>query len=212
MIRKFTSNRKITSKGFTLIEVMLVIVVIGIMVSVIGVNFTNDSPDKKLTSESARFAGIFDIATEYGMLNNVELGVVIEKSGYQIVGYDGTRWAEIPNQPAFTYHQFPEGIEAELVFDDLPLEASLFDSQAFIEQQQELQEQREEENERTSNNRKEKVTEPLPQIYLLSGGDITPFSLILSFSDEFAYDLDISVTITGLYSPPLTVGEPTFEP
>lgn len=198
--------------GFTLIEVMLVIVVIGIMVSVIGVNFTNDSPDKKLASESARFAGIFDIATEYGMLNNVELGVVIEKSGYQIVGYDGTRWAEIPNQPAFTYHQFPEGIEAELVFDDLPLEASLFDSQAFIEQQQELQEQREQENERTSNNREEKVIEPLPQIYLLSGGDITPFSLILSFSDEFAYDLDISVTITGLYSPPLTVGEPTFEP
>ena len=63
MIRKFTSNRKKTSKGFTLIEVMLVIVVIGIMVSVIGVNFTNDSPDKKLASESARFAGIFDIAT-----------------------------------------------------------------------------------------------------------------------------------------------------
>lgn len=185
-------------QGFTLIEVMLVIVLIGVMVSAIQFSFSGNKPEQLLEQNSARFAGIFDVAAEYGLLNNVELGLFIEENSYQFLGYDGTSWSPIANNPLFEVYTLPEGIEITLQLDELPIEeAVLFDSSVLINE--------DEEDDFTEKEKKKTI----PQVYMLSGGDITPFSLTFSLA-EFAFDGDenISFKVSGIYTTPLTIEGP----
>ena len=200
----FITGRSFKSKhcsfqGFTLIEVMLVIVLIGVMASAIQFTFSSSKPEQLLEQNSARFAGIFDVAAEYGLLNNIELGLFVEKNSYQFLGYDGVQWTPIANNPLFEVYELPEGIELTLALDDLPIEEpQLFDSSVFVIEDQE------------DNFTKEEEKKLIPQVYILSGGDITPFSLTFSLA-EFTVEEDenVSFKVSGLYSTPLTIEGPT---
>jgi general secretion pathway protein H len=191
-------KHKHRQQGFTLIEVMLVIVLIGVMVSAVQFTFSGNKAEQLLEQNSARFAGVFDVAAEYGLLNNIELGLFVEKNTYQFLGYDGVSWSPIASNPMFEVFTLPEGIEITLQLDDLPIEEPLlFDSSLLINEDQD-DNFTEEENKKT-----------IPQVYMLSGGDITPFSLTFSLA-EFATDGDenISFKVSGIYTTPLTIEGP----
>jgi general secretion pathway protein H len=197
----FPKQKHRLQQGFTLIEVMLVIVLIGVMISAVQFTFSGNKPEQLLEQNSARFAGVFDVAAEYGLLNNVELGLFIEENSYQFLGYDGVSWSPIANNPLFEVFTLPEGIEITLQLDDLPVdEPLLFDSSLLINEDQEDNFTDEEEAE------KKKI---IPQVYMLSGGDITPFSLTFSLA-EFAFDSDedVSFKVSGIYTTPLTIEGP----
>jgi general secretion pathway protein H len=185
-------------QGFTLIEVMLVIVLIGVMVSAVQFTFSGNKAEQLLEQNSARFAGVFDVAAEYGLLNNIELGLFVDKNTYQFLGYDGVSWSPIASNPMFEVFTLPEGIEITLQLDDLPIEEPLlFDSSILINEDQD------------DNFTEEEKKKTIPQVYMLSGGDITPFSLTFSLA-EFAIggDENISFKVSGIYTTPLTIEGP----
>jgi general secretion pathway protein H len=185
-------------QGFTLIEVMMVIVLIGVMVSAVQFTFSGNKPEQLLEQNSARFAGVFDVAAEYGLLNNVELGLFIDKNTYQFLGYDGVSWSPIANNPLFEVFTLPEGIEITLQLDDLTIdEPLLFDSSLLMKEDQE---------DNFTEAEKKKI---IPQVYMLSGGDISPFSLTFSLAD-FAIEGDenVSFIVSGIYTTPLTIEGP----
>jgi len=185
-------------RGFTLIEVMLVIVLIGVMVSAVQFTFSSSKPEQLLQQNSARFAGVFEVAAEYGLLNNIELGLLIEEDSYQFLAYDGMNWTPIADNPLFEVFTLPEGIELTLQLDDLPIEEPLlFDSSLYINQNEE-------------DDFKEAAEKKLiPQVYILSGGDITPFSLTFSLADFTVEDDDnVYFKVSGIYSTPLTIEGP----
>ncbi len=194
LLRKYSKHH-----GFTLIEVMLVIVLIGIMVSAVQFNFSSNKPEQLLQQSSARFAGIFDVAAEYGMLNNIELGLYIDENTYQFLGYDGVRWSPIVDKPMFEAFTLPEGIEVVLQLDDLPIEdVLLFDPTLLNNEDDESLFEEEEEEKKI-----------IPQVYILSGGDITPFSLTFELAN-FAFDQgeDLIFKVSGIYTTPLTIEGP----
>ena len=183
----------------TLIEVMLVIVLVGVMISAVQFTFSSSKPEQILQQNSARFAGIFDVAAEYGLLNNVELGLFVKENTYQFLGYDGVQWSPIADNPLFEEFTLPDNVEISLQLDDLPIEEpQLFDSSLLITE--------EEDDSFTEEDEEKKIT---PQVYILSGGDITPFSLTFSFA-EFTFDDDdnVSFIVSGIYSTPLTIEGP----
>ncbi|WP_057832766.1 type II secretion system minor pseudopilin GspH [Colwellia sp. TT2012] len=196
----------IKHRGFTLIEVMVVIVLIGLMASLVQFNFSGNNPADKLKHESARFAAIFAVAADYGMLNNIELGLVVKKDSYQFLGYDGTRWTEIPEQDWLANVTLPEGIELSLELDDLPIdEPLLFDADTFREQ---------DEDDFTLLSKEEQEEKIIPQVYILSGGDISPFSVTFRLNEELAYIVgaeDLAYRVTGIYSVPLTIEGPVLD-
>jgi general secretion pathway protein H len=187
-------------RGFTLIEVMMVIVLIGVMVSAVQFSFSSSKPEQLLQQNSARFAGIFDVAAEYGMLNNIELGLYVDENTYQFLGYDGVRWSPIVDKPMFEAFTLPEGVELVLQLDDLPLENVLLFDPALLNNA-------EDEGLFTEEDEEEKKISP--QVYILSGGDITPFSLTFELAD-FAFDKgeDVIFKVSGIYTTPLTIEGP----
>jgi len=205
-------NSKTRKNGFTLIEVMVVIVLVGLMVSVIQFSSSSDKAEETLEFSSKRFAGIFDIAAEYGMLNNIELGLMIDKNGYQFLGYDGTSWTDVSENELFSRYQLPEGVELVLQLDDLPIEEpQLFDTKLFNE----LQEANDEDDFDPDENRDSDVNiekkKLIPQVYMLSGGDITPFSLRFKFIENEYTEPKLHFKVTALYTTPLTVEGPLFD-
>jgi len=196
-------------KGFTLIEVMVVIALIGVIATMVQFNFAGKRPEDTLKEASFRFAGIFENAANYGLLNNVELGLFIKDNTYQFFGYDGVKWSEISGQSWLSKQTLPDDVELTLVLDDLPIdEASredppLFDSSVFTEQSKEYLS--------FDKIEAEKSQYIIPQVYLLSGGDITPFSLTFHFSEQASLRGDLSTLayrVTGIYSTPLTIEGP----
>lgn len=197
-----TSGTK--NKGFTLLEVLLVILVIGLMVAAVQVNFSANKPEAQLQQESTRFAGVFNLAAEYSLMNNIELGVVVNDNSYQFVGYDGVRWSPINDNEVLSLYQLPEQVVIELIFDDLPIEVpSLIDADLFKPDDETLEQMEEdlEEGEKAL----------IPQIYILSGGDITPFKAVFSMSEDTYTEEDVTFNVVGLYASPVSISGPIID-
>lgn len=206
-------------KGFTIIEVMIVIVLIGFMVSAIQLNLGGNSPEEELKKASVRFSGIFDIAAEYALLNNVELGVVVKEDYYQFVVFDGKRWEELPDIPALSQYELPPGIEIKLTLDDLPIEEpQIYSASTFaLDDDEEFYQSSFDEEPSDPDDFKKSIEEKkprkkiVPHIYILSGGDITPFRLSFFINTGEGETTNMRYEVLGLYTTPLKVEGPLFD-
>lgn len=196
------------TKGFTLLEVLVVIALIGLIISSVQFNFSGKRPEDTLKKVSIQFTELFESAANYGLLNNIELGLYVDKNSYRFLGYDGLKWSEIAEQDWLATQQLPKGVTLALTLDDLPIEEPLlFDSAVFKEQNEEYLSFKAIEEAKKA----EQEKQLLPQVYILSGGDITPFSITFHFTEEDSLYDDISeigYRVTGIYSTPLTIEGP----
>ena len=194
-----------------MLEVLVVIALIGLIISSVQFNFSGKRPQDTLKKVSYQFSELFENAANYGLLNNIELGLYINKNTYQFLGYDGVKWSEIEQQDWLATQELPEGVTLTLTLDDLPIdEPLLFDSSVFKGESEEYLSFKAIEEEKKAKQEKQL----LPQVYILSGGDITPFSLTFHFTEEASLYDDLSelgYRVTGLYSMPLTVEGPTLD-
>jgi general secretion pathway protein H len=236
MKAKLLSPVQIINKtsGFTLIEMMLVIMLIGVMATFVQFNAGGDKKEKLLQQTSLRFAGMFELAAEYSMLNNIELGLLVEKTSYQFLAYDGKRWTDVGENELLVSTTLPEGVSITLALDDLPIEEPLlFDTQLLEESgfakgddndnafddedDKEVARQNDDPgSSKTSNANNKKTKKLFPQVYILSGGDISPFSLTFHLDEEFADEIDFgeiqpAYRVTGIYSVPLKIEGPKLD-
>lgn len=187
------------SAGFTLIEVMLVVLVVGLMASLVQFSFGGESPETRLVKQGEKFQALFSLASEYALLNNVQLGLKVTEQDYQFLGFDGEQWQPI-EQTQLTKVELPEPVVLTLQLDDLPLEQPSMLQTEDVQQAQKQQLDKIEQDQ----NKKQLL---LPQVLLFASGDITPFSLTFSVQQN---GTELSVKVTGLYNPELTLEGPFF--
>lgn len=77
-----------STRGFTLIEIMVVVVIIGIMAAMVTLNVVNDDPSRKLMSEAKRFVAVVSHASDEASFMQQELGIVSTEDGYKFVRYE----------------------------------------------------------------------------------------------------------------------------
>lgn len=196
------TTRKAQNQGFTLVEIMVVLVLVGLMVSLVQFSFQSDSLEKDLKQQSLRFKGLFTIAAEYSMLNNLELGVMIEPQQYQFLGFDGEKWQLIEEHEALNTVSLPRHIEMTLDLEGLPIdENALFDAQTFVEEDDSLFNDKDFKDETKSK-------KLIPQIFILSGGDISPFRVTFEEAEANEVDESISYNVIGNYTLPLIIEGP----
>ncbi|MFT6139026.1 MAG: general secretion pathway protein H [Psychromonas sp.] len=191
--KKYLKNSQ--QPGFTLLEVMLVVLLIGLASLTVVMTFPNTlSSENNASWQAQRFATLLQLAEDEALISGNELGLVIEKNSYQFAIYDyskqrwlATRVGEIEGKV-----ELPELLRLEYSLSDSAWgEINNSDQDSFIE-----------ESERVDIEGDNKLKTLNPLIYVMSSGEVSPFSLVFSKADTDPekQSTTVSVSMNGAIS------------
>jgi general secretion pathway protein H len=111
------------SGGFTLIEILIVVLIIGIVSAGVLLSVNLTGRDHELQKESDRLLALVNYAREQAELQTREYGVIFHDDGYQFVAYDVRRglWREIYEDESLRLRKLPDGLGFKLVVDARPV-------------------------------------------------------------------------------------------
>ncbi|MCP4414320.1 MAG: type II secretion system minor pseudopilin GspH [Gammaproteobacteria bacterium] len=165
----------IRTGGFSLLELIIVLVIIGVIVAAISISITDTRRDK-LHFEARRLAARLSLAVDEAVLINQELGFTVKTNAYQFLSLDNEQWqlisSELDNQ--LREQQLPGGMEIQISIDNL---FSSFQQNTNINKLFK-------EKEQDADTEEDSKLALRPQIYLMSSGEINPFVLLIGFDDE----------------------------
>ena len=146
-------------KGFTLVEILVVVVIMAIVISLAVLSVGVTGRDSQLDEESRRIEGLVGLLHERALLEGRDFGLRIEPAAYEFVVYDprADRWRNLGQESEFRHRELPKGISFELELDSLlvvlkPVDRSISNDAAA----------------------------PGPQVAVAASGEGTPFRLTLS--------------------------------
>lgn len=95
------------NKGFTLIEILIVIVIIGITVGFALISFGDFGQGRSVLFSAEQLANTLQLAQQQAILEANTLGLRIDNNGYQILKFQ-ERWKPISNKGIFKVIHFPK--------------------------------------------------------------------------------------------------------
>jgi general secretion pathway protein H len=145
------------SKGFTLVEILIVMLIITVVISLTVLSVTSTGRDGQLDEESRRIEGLVGLLHERALLEGRDFGLLIEPAAYQFVVYDTRRslWTTLDQESEFRHRDLPKGISFQLQLDSQTVVIKPIDRNL-------------------SNG-----APPNPQIAIAASGEGTPFRLVL---------------------------------
>ncbi len=175
--------RRACAAGFSLIEIMLVVFIIGLVTAAVVITFSGDTRDTELDKEAERIDALFAYAREQAELQTRDYGFRINRLEYSFVVFDplGNQWRLPQEDDALRLREIPEGLIPSLVVEGRGV---VLDS------------------------RKPKVDDFKPQVMIFANGDLTSFEITLEregtdnrariYSDE---DTNIRLLLPGQTEP-----------
>lgn len=106
-------------RAFTLIEVLVVVVIVGIVVSVAVLSVNVLGRDTELTDETRRLQALFMLVREQAEMQNRDFALRLEETGYQFMRFDVRRgeWLTVEGDDFFRRHAFPAGVRPRLYLE-----------------------------------------------------------------------------------------------
>ena len=166
--------------GFTLIEVLVVVTIIGIISAVVVLSLGNLGDDRELQTEARRITSLIEMASDEATLQGRDFGLELLQTGYRFVEHDALtgQWSEVFGDELMRLRQLAQDTEFDLFLEDRRV---LLDIDAADSAQ----------NDDADDNYLSQ--DYLPHILILSSGDITPFRLeIVRNTDRSSVTLGVS--------------------
>jgi general secretion pathway protein H len=146
-----------SQRGFTLVEILVVVVIMAIVISLAILSIGVTGHDSQLDDETRRIEGLMGLLHERAVLEGRDFGVRVEPTAYEFVVYDSfrDRWVRMPQEMEYRKRDLPKGLTFQLEMD----------SQVVVLKQPD----------------KNLTTDalPNPQLAIAASGEGTPFRLTL---------------------------------
>ncbi|MDX1588855.1 MAG: type II secretion system minor pseudopilin GspH [Oleiphilaceae bacterium] len=153
---------RLQQRGFTLIELMVVLIVIGLLVSLVGLNMGGGGERRQLEENTRELYLKMQAASEEAVISNREIGLLLEEDSYRFINYNLEEQVWEPRQD----RRLPPSAVPEWMNLDLQTEG-----------------QEEALTTRGGNNGDEEEA-LVPSIVFFSSGEVTPFDLELRLKDR----------------------------
>ena len=142
-----------TARGFTLIEIMVVVLIIGVMSAGLLLSVSLTGRDRELEKESDRLLALINYAREQAELQTREYGVIFQDDNYEFVAYDVHRqvWRTLFEDDALVLRRLPYGLNVKLKIETRPVVLK----------------------------KPENAKDKTPQVMIFSSGDLTQFEVTL---------------------------------
>jgi len=165
------------SAGFTLLELMVVLVLIGIIISFAVLSLGGDKISELMEQETRRLATLLELAADEAVLRGEELAVNFTDDGYEfLLLQEDAGWQSSGEDGLLKAYKLPGDIELRLEVEGEPPELN-----AMTEADQ-------------NSDGKQDDNSLEPQVYILSSGEMTPFAAtFLSLQSEYRYHLEATV-------------------
>ena len=146
--------------GFTLVEILVVVVIIGIITVGALLSLSFVGPDREVHNEGDRIADLMNYAQEQGELQTRELGLYCTDHSYRFLAFDARRnlWVPVDDDDALRPRTLPDALRLQLDVEGRQVVlASVADEQKKKIAPADLQ----------------------PHVMIFSNGDLTSFRLTL---------------------------------
>ena len=121
-MRRLAPSRS-TARGFTLIEIMVVVLIIGVMSAGLLLSVSLTGRDRELEKEGDRLLALINYAREQAELQTREYGIIFQDDHYQFVSYDVHRqvWRDVFEDDALELRRLPYGLNVKLKVETRPV-------------------------------------------------------------------------------------------
>lgn len=165
-----------SSRGFTLLELLVVMVIIGVLATMVSLAVGGRAVDDRLQAESRRLEELFRLASDEAQAKGLEFGFRQTEDGFEFLVPDGqTGVWEVVSDGLFRPRQIPAPFVLQLRVDGRllkPVKSEPAQTQAKEGVDALDPVKRADDSQRIE-----------PQILILSTGEMTPFTLDLRLPD-----------------------------
>ena len=140
--------------GFTLLELMVVVFIIGLVTAAAVITFGGDRRDTELDKEAERIDALLEYVREQAELQTRDYGIRMNSKNYSFVVFDVIRnqWRAAEEDDALREREFPEGLLPGMVLEGRQI---ILDA------------------------KKKAIEEFEPQIMIFANGDLSSFEITL---------------------------------
>jgi general secretion pathway protein H len=155
--------------GFTLLELMVVLVLIGIIFTFAMLSFSGDDIAELMEVETRRLETLLALASDEAVIRGEELAIRFTDEGYEFMVLQEAGWQLPQNDNLLRAYTLPADLEVRLQLEG--------DSPVFP----------------GSRDDADAVT---PQVFILSSGEVTPFSVVFE-SRQSSAQFHLTVSVMG---------------
>ncbi len=157
-------------RGFTLLELMVVVVLIGIILTFVVRSVGDGGRAERIQREAQRIASLVELVGEEAVLRSAIIGLLFSEQGYEFLHFDAGEWLPEEKDGLLKRRTIDSAVELRLVVEGYGVELRPAPGA------------REWEGENS----------PKPQVLFLPSGERTPFELSLRYlDDESGYELNV---------------------
>ena len=203
-----------TQSGFTLLEIMVVVMLMGLLTAVLVSQGNWTSQARQLEEEAARLEDTLALLNERSLFSGQLLALRLQTTGWTPLAYDRIEGDFLPvDDTALKAHRLPPSLELAWELDDLGEDqARLSDVAETLVQDDVMAGTGEGLLDGEEGDESDQDDEVFPQVFFFPSGEVSPLTVTLRAYDDVEAEQRLRVSALGQFSDPDAENDEESEP